>query len=994
MAHNRISRLFFSIILLTGFAIVLASPGPVIAETPLVKWTEVNIPEEGEDGKWVLASGSDIRHLTQASDDTLYVYADPPGTNQRLFKSTDNGTTWIPTGSVTTTIIDIVTVPGTNNIFYATDANIYISSNAGVTFNNLPPNPGGAGANGISITSIAVAKQGDSFIVAVATKDVDYSQYGGVYILDGSQFVPTWENSNIGNYDVLAVSASPGFSTDREFVVVATDETNSIITGRIGNTSWGNIVGEVILAGKIVTDACIAFPSDYIAISGSPAFFVAINTGVGTGDVYKINVTQPNPIATDLNCARRFGLDNTDIGALAISSNSTGISLMAGASGSGEVYYSHDGGLNWTTGQKNPTGQSITTLIMCSDLASTGRSYAGTSGVESAISVTFDGSIWNQISFIDTNISSSGIIDMAVSPDTARERTLFLLTSGDTQSLWRSRDDGTKWERVFGTAFPEVDTISSIRLSPQYGQEKEIIYLTGISGILPVILKSTDGGQIFTLRGTPFSIDTWTIISNDALVLGGYDGTDALVCFTQGTGLLWSNPAPLGNQPLVSIALSPDYEKDKTILIGNTAGEVFLSTDNGTSFQRLGDRLPVSGAGEGMVTVVFSNRFTQNKAVYATSSATSTTGSRERIFRFIIGKSDKWESINSTLPVGSIIGQMCLSPDGTFYSVNSRLVSSSTPIGGIERCLSPTTASPVFETVIRGLTDGVVLSRLWLRGNQLWSIDTVNTRLMTFIDSLSKPVTLNSPEDEATGLETSGIRLDWQAVSGATKYQWQVDYDGDFSTVSDGFEGDSEGSSIRLPVLEMATTYYWRVKVITPNNSPWSVINSFTTKLGEIVNAPELYTPKAGAVDTPPQPVFQWSAIKGAEKYELLVSPNVNFSSPVLSMTGDGAVPSTAWQSEVKLVSGQTYYWKVRAVGAGSNSSWSPIGGFTISPEPLIQSTMSTPFSPVTTVIVTEKDVIVSSSGLPVWVLWVAGILGLTLIVLLIAILVVLVRNR
>ena len=106
------------------------------------------------------------------------------------------------------------------------------------------------------------------------------------------------------------------------------------------------------------------------------------------------------------------------------------------------------------------------------------------------------------------------------------------------------------------------------------------------------------------------------------------------------------------------------------------------------------------------------------------------------------------------------------------------------------------------------------------------------------------------------------------------------------------------------------------------------------------------------------------------------------------------AIPATAWHSEVKLISGRTYYWKVKAVGANSHSSWSPIGGFTISEEAPAQATVSTTLAPVTTVIVSEKDVIVSSAGLPAWTLWVVGVVGLVLIGLLIAILFVLVKKR
>lgn len=48
---------------------------PVGASPGVVKWSEVNIPTEGRLDKWVLASGSDIQHLTMAIDGTLYCYA-------------------------------------------------------------------------------------------------------------------------------------------------------------------------------------------------------------------------------------------------------------------------------------------------------------------------------------------------------------------------------------------------------------------------------------------------------------------------------------------------------------------------------------------------------------------------------------------------------------------------------------------------------------------------------------------------------------------------------------------------------------------------------------------------------------------------------------------------------------------------------------------------------------------------------------------------------
>jgi len=143
-----------------------------------------------------------------------------------------------------------------------------------------------------------------------------------------------------------------------------------------------------------------------------------------------------------------------------------------------------------------------------------------------------------------------------------------------------------------------------------------------------------------------------------------------------------------------------------------------------------------------------------------------------------------------------------VSANGTLYASNSSPVNTSKEEGGLERSLNPTySLSPSFETVSNGLDDGSTLSGLWLYGHQLWSIDSKNTRLMTYIDSLARPVTLTSPAGGAMGTGTANVSLDWETLKGATKYKWQLDYDTDFSTIPAGFEGETEESSARSPAL-------------------------------------------------------------------------------------------------------------------------------------------------------------------------------------------------
>jgi hypothetical protein len=66
----------------------------------------------------VLASGSDIQHLTMAADGTLYASASPAGTSFTLFKSENDGYNWRQTGGVTEAIVAIATAPDDASIVY------------------------------------------------------------------------------------------------------------------------------------------------------------------------------------------------------------------------------------------------------------------------------------------------------------------------------------------------------------------------------------------------------------------------------------------------------------------------------------------------------------------------------------------------------------------------------------------------------------------------------------------------------------------------------------------------------------------------------------------------------------------------------------------------------------------------------------------------------------------------------------------------------------
>jgi len=932
------------ILLLTPLLLTTTLTSPATASTDEVRWAGVNIPAEGKLGEWVLADGSDIQCLEMAIDGALYAYG--KGLTYTLYKSTNGGYSWSYIGDVQDDIVDIATTPNdADTVYYTTSSTLYKSADGGNTFDPLPSNPGGAGNNNLEITCLAVTRLNDN-IIAVGTRDTDNSEFGGVYTLDEGDVIPGWTDTNLTGYDAYAVAFSPNFTDDRQLTAAVTNETDTFVTTRIGDTGWGTLIGNARLNRNnsdtptpvsVAESAAIAFPDDYDATFAEYAQFVAIDTGSGGGDVYKIESTAApdNSAATDLNIGADYGRDNIDVTGLAVTGNTADACLLAGTASGTQTYFSNDGGDNWTVNRKEPTGETKTWVLMAPDFLHSGKAYAATSGNESAFSISNDsGNTWNQFGLIDTNIST--IVDLAPSPGYSQDNTLFMLTFGGASSLWRSQNAGSTWERIFASSLPNVDSLDMVALSPQYGKGIQVIFIAGSSNGNPAIWKSTDNSQCFTRRinadpatGNPLPVDTWVIMNDTSLIIGSYDGSNGKVYQTSNSGFFYSDGEIAGSQPLNSLDLSPNYEQDGTIIAGNNNGWVYLSDDNGNSFEPLPPTAtspPLSGS----ISVAFDPQFSSNQTVYA---ASNTAG--EGVYRFTIGSSTEWKSIDSTLPSSGTLGRIAVSADGTLYSVNTKAD------GGMERCLNPTySLGPVFETVTRGLENTATLCGLWQHEHRLWSIDTTATKLMTFTDSLTSPVTLTSPADSAAGTGTlinetiRNVSLDWETLTGATGYQWQLDYDNDFSSVPGEFEGDTKASSARLPALEPATTYYWRVRAISPLPSPWTAKRSFTTSLNTESNALRLESPEASASSVPVKPIFQWDAVPGAIAYELIVSSETNLANPVVLKIGDYALPATAWQCNVSLNYDTTYYWKVAAISTDSRSAWSAVGAFTTETAP------------------------------------------------------------
>jgi len=962
--------------LLSLLALVL--PSTATADPDPVKWSRVNIPTEGRLGNWMLADGSDVQHLTMAADGTLYCYARAKINGidtEMLFKSIDDGQSWQETDYEGNAVTDIACSNLDADTIYVTDgSHVYKSKDADDSFSELASASLPAFDTNESITCIYVGYKADKPHVFIGTADTDASDFGSVYYLPEAGFGAKWTDLEIGNYDVYSIACSPQFADDSQIIAVVTDESHTYMVNNYGDigewTDKVELLEDNTTSFAITAASELCFPDDF---DQEYELCVGVVSSAG-GDVYR----------ADTDNAYDLGVDASII-SLDLVGNIGDTQLLAGENGAAEVWYSPDGGNSWQTSDKAPSGDSLTYVVMAPDFTSQGRAYVGTSGSESAFSITKDSNTtWNQTGLIDTTIST--IKDLAISPSYEQDNTLFMLTNciGGDYSLWQSLSSGDRWERILTSTLANASHLKFVALSPRYGNESQVVFIAGTSGASSAIWKSTDSGQDFSSRRVaPASIDVWAVADDNTLFTGSYNGSNGLVYLTTDGGFSYSDGTTVGDQSLNSIVLSPNYEQDETILVGNTNSWVYWSDDDGSSFEPLPPDA-VSKPLTGLITVAFDPEFSSNSTVYAASDTAD-----EGIYRFTIGRDVYWESIDTTLPTDGRLGQLIASTDGTLYATNFKTD------GGMERSLNPTySLGPTFETVTRGLDEDATLTKLWIQGNQLWAFDSHSVRLMTFTDSLTPPVTLTSPQDKAPGVgtlrdtEISSVSLDWETLEGATEYEWQLDCDTDFSTAPVPFEGDTKASSAQLPTLEPDTTYYWRVRVNEPTLSRWSDKWSFTTSLGTEATAPKLLYPEAGASEVPLKPVLQWNAVAGAEKYELIVSTGAALSNPSILKTDSYALPSTAWECNISLNYNTTYYWKVRAISDDTCSAWSAVGAFTTESQPA--ETLAPPPSPTPTPAPAPPSPPAPAPAQPTtpdWIKYLIGALFLTIILLIITML-------
>jgi len=192
---------------------------------------------------------------------------------------------------------------------------------------------------------------------------------------------------------------------------------------------------------------------------------------------------------------------------------------------------------------------------------------------------------------------------------------------------------------------------------------------------------------------------------------------------------------------------------------------------------------------------------------------------------------------------------------------------------------------------------------------------------ITEIEQLTVPV-LNGPPDLSTDMPVNAVTLDWNDVANVNYYV--VEY----STFEDFLFNLTTQvtyvSQYSIPLLEVNSTYYWRVKAVNDTliNSDWSEVWSFTTE--NDLNVPLLVSPPDNSFNIPVTDVtLNWNDVPLATGYQLEYATDFDFASNLII---ENTIVSQFTISQLDYF--ETYYWRVKAtadtiIASGWSQAWS-----------------------------------------------------------------------
>jgi hypothetical protein len=167
---------------------------------------------------------------------------------------------------------------------------------------------------------------------------------------------------------------------------------------------------------------------------------------------------------------------------------------------------------------------------------------------------------------------------------------------------------------------------------------------------------------------------------------------------------------------------------------------------------------------------------------------------------------------------------------------------------------------------------------------------------------------------------TTRPTFNWDAVSGATGYTFQLSTSATFSSLNANIKVSTPSYSVTGDLTRLKT-YYWRVLANGSKSSAWAQVFTFISANPPAI--PSLSKPANGALLTDYQPRLDWQGT-GAHAYQIQLVNSSSFSASSLIMDLNMTV-GTHYDQPAPLPANSNYYWHARALDAdGEYSLWSP----------------------------------------------------------------------
>jgi hypothetical protein len=152
----------------------------------------------------------------------------------------------------------------------------------------------------------------------------------------------------------------------------------------------------------------------------------------------------------------------------------------------------------------------------------------------------------------------------------------------------------------------------------------------------------------------------------------------------------------------------------------------------------------------------------------------------------------------------------------------------------------------------------------------------------------------------------SDVNFTWDAVVGATHYEFELATDVDFVNI---IVDDNAVLTTAYDAGSLPTgTYYWRVRALGADpleTSAWS--DTCSVIIHNLIDTPmTVCEPTIDQTD----PVFEWTPVAGATSYEFQLATDSGFTALIVTATG---LTMALYTYSGSLEPG-TYYWRVRAV--------------------------------------------------------------------------------